>query len=522
MFDLFTDHKEREIAARLTELRRNLAEKLGTEPNKLWNNKALQQLASNQPQTMEELKNIKGLSTAKIRDFGELILFAITDRAPQPVLPENPVGQTTTLSGIFEDLHQEPAEKILSVSDFISYVNQILQVAQDIKIQGEISKFNIHPTGIYVTLRDKNDDSVLNCYMNPHAYRGLGIPLEAGMEVRVSGFPTIFRRRSELSFRIEDVELAGEGALKKAYELLKKQLETEGLFTRKRPLPEFITNIGIITSKTGAVIDDFRKNLEPLGCKLYLKDCRVEGTQAVRNILSAIRYFNKALPELDCLVIMRGGGSLEDMQAFNNEQVVRAIFASSVPTICAIGHDRDVPLACLASDVFTSTPTAAAMEINHSWGRLKILLPQLQHKLVFSFQNTLESTKHHVASDIQHLSAKLFAIFHSFDKCQEQLVQHTVRLQNSIIHIRTQNRLYIKKIIQDFSKNLDLIRTAIRHTEKLLETANPERNLKLGYSITRNNSGKIIRSAKELKVGESITSQFPDGNADATITTIKR
>jgi exodeoxyribonuclease VII large subunit len=525
MLDLFADEKQREITERLLELRKNLADRLNTEPSKLWSDKVIDAVAASKPKSPDELKSIKGFSAKKIKDFGDLILFAVNDKVVTANVEEATQVETAsvdeTLEGLFEDIHnQEAAEKILSVSDYIDYVSQILSVATGIKVQGEISKFTMHPTGVYITLRDKNDDSVLNCYMNPHAYRGLGIPLEAGMEVKVSGFPTIFRRRSELSFRIEDVELAGEGALKKAYELLKKQLETEGLFSRKRELPEYITSIGIITSKSGAVIDDFKKNLEPLGCKLYLVDARVEGTQAVSNILRGIKYFNAKMPHLDCLVIMRGGGSLEDMQAFNHEQVVRAIFASSIPTICAIGHDRDVPLACLVGDIYTSTPTAAAMEINKSWMKLKLSLPQLEDQLMYNFQSVIDQNKNQLDVLSHKMVGYVESIFQTFNHAREILNNNVVALQNKCKHLGAQSRLLVKANMQHFLQTLHKLNQDLLHKEKFLFNMNPERNLKLGYSIVRNNAGKLVRSIKDVKTGDEIISSLSDGTFNATVDTI--
>ena len=159
----------------------------------------------------------------------------------------------------------------------------------------------------------------------------------------------------------------GEGALKKAYDKLKQKLEKEGLFSseKKKPIPEFPQRIGLITSETGAVIHDFLNNLGKYGYQISFVNSRVEGQIAVQGLLLAITYFSGK--EIDVLVIIRGGGSLESLQAFNNEALVRKIADFKIPVICGIGHDKDVSLASLAADKAVSTPTAVTALLNRAW-----------------------------------------------------------------------------------------------------------------------------------------------------------
>jgi exodeoxyribonuclease VII large subunit len=356
-------------------------------------------------------------------------------------------------------------EKIFTVSQFLDFINELISF-EGMSVKGEISSWKPHPTGIYFSLKDKSDGAVMDCYMSPPTFRGLGIFVEEGMEVKLKGIPSIYKSKGRFSFRADSLELMGEGSLKKAYEMLKQKLEAEGLFHRKRELPEFITRVGVITSRTGAVIDDFRKNLSKLGIEVILYDVRVEGAQAVNNILSGIEYFNKNHSDLDVLAIMRGGGSLEDMQAFNNELVVRAVFASKIPTICAIGHDRDVPIVAMVGDVATSTPTAAAVRVNASWDRLYIGLPQMQQDLIYNFERILDEKK---------------------------------------------NLLSIDNILNTFQRILSDRMSKIENYSRYLVSVSPERNLKLGYSILKDGDGKVLKSAKKLKKGEEISAFLVDG-----------
>lgn len=431
---------------------------------------------------------------------------------------EEPIDPLVALT----DAAEEPTkdEQVLGVHDYLDYISHIVAMAKDIKVLGEISRVSHHQTGIYITLKDKETDSVLNCYVNPYIYKGLGLQLSDGMEVKLTGVPNIFKRRSELSLRVENIELAGEGALKKQYEMLKLKLETEGLFDRKREIPEFISSVGIITSRTGAVIHDFRTNIAKLGCNLYLKDCRVEGAQAAGQIIKAIQYFNIAMPELDCLVVMRGGGSLEDLQAFNNESVVREMFASKIPIICAIGHDRDVPLAQMVADDAESTPTAVANRISHSWSRLYEELPQLERDIQYGFNNQLTATRRVIESSSHKLVGKMESLIEKYNQLRTIVIRGNSLIFGRMQQIRLDAERYQKQLYQSMKLNLALAADSIKSLEKQIDSNDPERQLKLGYSIVRDKSNTVIKSIKTLRVGEALSVNLHDGSLTSEITSI--
>jgi exodeoxyribonuclease VII large subunit len=222
------------------------------------------------------------------------------------------------------------------------------------------------------------------------------------------------------------------------------------------------------------VINDFQSNLAARGFKIYFYDARVEGSQAVNDIRQGIKWFNKKMPGLDVLVIIRGGGSLEDLQAFNNELVARDLFASQIPTISGIGHDQDVPIASLVADRAVSTPTAAAHLINESWGRLATELPGYEQGMVNIFATTLEN------------------------------------MNNELIY-------YLEKLINSFDQTLLNCKESLSAKERYLTSVNPGRQLKLGYSIAFNKQGKVIKSIKDVKVGERIKSKLYKGRIDSQI-----
>ncbi len=407
-------------------------------------------------------------------------------------------------------------EAVFSVSEFLDYVNTFLN-SRKVSVQGEVTGANIHQTGFYFSMKDKDDGSVMDCYINPFMYRGLGFSIEDGMEVKVSGIPSVYKAKGRFSFRVESVELAGEGSLKKAYELLKKKLEEEGLFKRKRPLPEFISSIGIITSKTGAVIDDFRKNLSPLGMKLHLYDSRVEGFKAVPSIIKGITWFNTHMPALDVIVIMRGGGSLEDLQAFNNEFVARAVFSSSIPTLCAIGHDRDVPIASLVGDIMTSTPSIAAVTVNASWNRLTKRIPILEVSFLNAFSSLLQSTYEHIARSHNIIVGAFKRIFSSLEYAEARVKRGFRHIEIILEQI---NQVVLKRshfLSETFERFLNEMGFKIKKAESFISAMNPERNLHLGYSIVRNNNGKIIRSVNDITPGETLKTKTGSGEFTSTV-----
>ncbi|MDQ3018861.1 MAG: exodeoxyribonuclease VII large subunit, partial [bacterium] len=508
------------------------------EPTKIWSNKTMADLLVLQPKTLADLEKIKGLTKKKVFTYGLQIIHLFN--GGQTAFSNEEITSITTANHSIPKLEKEKKmaqaladepdisthdeenidtriEKVLGVGDYLDYINHILKVVGDVKVIGEISKLTNHPTGVYMTIKDKAGEGVLDCYINPYTYRGLGLPLEEGMEVKVSGIPGIFKRRSQLSLKVEGVELAGEGSLKKAYELMKQKLTDEGIFDRKRELPEFIASLGIITSKTGAVIDDFRNNLEMIGCKLFLKDCRVEGNQSANQIIRAIKYFNIHHPDLDCLVIMRGGGSLEDMQAFNSEAVIKEVFASKIPVIAALGHDRDVPLTCLAADCYTSTPTAAAVLINSTWNRLRQEPDYYQQVILHKFQSLLDEQHASVTNVLHQLTGSFNAVMQQAKHLEEKILRGYTQIINTINQTKQQAQNIMSQMLLQTSRNLQSALTAVSGIEKLLDTVNPERNLKLGYSLAYDNSGKLIRSTAQVKQNDNVQIKLSDGDISTTV-----
>lgn len=409
---------------------------------------------------------------------------------------------------------------ILSVSNFLERINDLLS-AERCFVTGEISEWKVYPSGIYFSVKDKEDGSVLRCYMHPSVFRSSGVQVEVGMEVKLGGSPSIYKPTGQFNFRATSIELMGEGALKKAYELLVKKFQEEGLFTRKRAIPDRIERVGIISSKGGVVIQDFRKNLLPLGFKLYFADSRVEGAQAVPELVRAIRQFNKSMPELDVIIIIRGGGSLESMQAFNNEVVCREIFASKIPVVAGIGHDVDVPIATMVSDASVSTPTAAAHFMNRSWETFRKTVEDFEREIIGGFESALSDYRSRVDRATGIMVSGLRHIFVLFAELERKFARSVVVLGDRITTLQTRIEGVLSRAIDRLDYGIRSATAEVSKAEQILSFADPTRNLRLGYSIVFDGAGRVVKGVKGLKKGSTLRSLFAEGEVTSEITDIK-
>lgn len=382
----------------------------------------------------------------------------------------------------------EIPEKIFSISEFISLLNIGLKTSKA-KIVGEVSEVKTGPTGhVYFTLKDEKDGATMNCIIWKSKYQMYGIRLEEGMKIMAFGHPEIYAPSGRLSFIAETLEPAGEGELKKQYDELKRKLTQEGLFeeARKRPLPKYPQRIGVITSLQGAVIADFSNNLGKFGFRVKMIDSRVEGQLAVADLLNAIKTFKKQ--DIEVLVIMRGGGSLEAMMAFNNELLVREVANFPVPVIAAIGHDKDAPLITLAADSAPSTPTAAANLLGESWNQALLFLERYERDIIGRYEEILEKYK--------AVEAKLKLSFLNFKNALQNV---KINLENSL-----------EKYCTGFEALLEKAREKLEYALQIINLNNPERQLRLGYSIVMA-SERIVRKTGDVKIGESLDIKVSDG-----------
>lgn len=335
-------------------------------------------------------------------------------------------------------------ENNFTPTEFISVVNQTLDYAYtNVIITGEVASFKVNQ-GKWVFFDIKDEESSIPCFMTLWSLR---MPIEDGMKVVVRGTPKI-TKWGKFSFTVETIKPVGEGSLKKAYEMLKKKLAAEGLFdvSKKRSLPKNLTKLGIISSTQAAGYADFIKiiNARWGGMKVQVAHTQVQGLDAPDQIIRALNYFNER-GEVEAIAILRGGGSADDLSAFNDEKLVRTVAASRIPVITGIGHEVDESLADLAADVRASTPSNAAEMLTRDKVEEKAKIAQMMNRT------------------------------------GQMVIQ-------KIEQIKTQNREKVEKCLDKMNERFVEIGNMIKQKIKLLEALNPEKVLSQGYAIL---TGKI-------------------------------
>jgi len=497
---------DQKLLRQLKEWRKITAQKEGVELFRIFPNRTIESIAQTKPQNKTELIEIKGIKEKKFRKYGEDILNMVKG-----------LGFNVSIQNkLF--IEETEVEKPHTVSSYLDILNNSLRQIEG-RIQGEVTGLDIRSSYLFFSLKDQKDESILRCFMWKNDYELCGVSLIEGSEIIVNGVSEVYKPSGRLSFRASIVELVGEGALKKAYDKLKAKLKEEGLFAieKKKSLPEFVQNIGLITSSAGAVIHDFLNNLGKYGYKIKFQDSRVEGQIAVSDLISAIDYF--AHQEIDVLVIIRGGGSLESLQAFNNEALVRKIANFNVPVICGIGHDKDVPLASLTSDLMVSTPTAVAVILNKSWEQAINTIQKLQRDILSEYQNILTAQKHRLEIITNDLISKFDFIFKKFDFIKSKINDAFLSLRYKLEQKNKDLEQFLIILVKDLKGYFEYISNYLNNAEQKLKTINPLHQLELGYSIVTFQN-KIVKSVKLLKKDDKIDVRLKDGKLNAQINKI--
>ena len=368
----------------------------------------------------------------------------------------------------------------------------------DIWVKGEISNFHHHPSSghMYFTLKDGGSE--LRCTMFRMNNSYLKFKPSDGMEVRLFGLVTVYEKRGQVQFKVTNMEPLGLGDLYRAYELLKRSLDEEGLFDdrHKMKIPPYPNKIGIITSGSGSAYQDILNVLSRRNPNIdvLLKSVKVQGNGSAEEIVDAIEIFNN-YDDVDLLVIARGGGSIEDLWSFNEEKVARAIFDSSIPIISGIGHETDYTITDFVSDLRAPTPSAAA----------ELAVPQLDDLLSY-----LAETKNRLIRSVIQLLEQKWQI-------KDQL-QKRASYQQPIKKIERQ----FEKLNILYDRSVRLINVKyekwFQHTEylsKQLLSLGPKQVLERGYAIPFNQSGEIIRRADQISIGEGFELKTAKGSLGA-------
>ena len=398
-------------------------------------------------------------------------------------------------------------EHVISVSELNEYVKMLIdndEILAHVTVRGEISNFTNHRTGhFYLTLKDEG--SLIKAVM----FRGYASKLkflpENGMKVIVRGRVSAFVRDGQYQIYIEGMEPDGVGALYIAYEQLKRKLTAEGLFdrTKKKPIPKIPTRIGIITSPTGAAVRDIINILGrrfPL-CRPVLYPSLVQGDGAPANIISGIDYFNET-KSADVLIVGRGGGSIEDLWAFNDEALCRRVASSEIPIISAVGHETDFTLCDFAASVRAPTPSAAA----------ELAVPE-SAELARKIGNVQTRMELLCTQKIKHSRERLARLASSRSLTSPMNLIDDKRMALGV----TEEKLYSR-----MEKILERKKAMLGASAAKLDALNPLSVVARGYSAVFADDGKLIKSVEQTKVGETVSFMLTDGKISAEVKTVEQ
>lgn len=530
--------------------RNNQARIEGIEQYRVLSNATLEALVGAMPQNKEEMLMVKGIKEAKYGKYGVTLLRMIAEQAGSVLEAKPPKEGANQVrgknDGFFQSLvdtgsRVEPGttekgsvlfdgelsatadtyqEEVLTVSRFLDGLNIELS-GMAARVQGEVSSVDVRDRVVYFTIKDSQDESMLSCLIFRNQYTLSGVDLAIGDEIIVEGAPDIYKPSGRLSFRVGVIELCGEGALKKAYDALKRKLESEGLFDpeKKRTLPSFPTRIALITSEQGAAIGDFTMNLGSQGFHVGFYPTCVEGKKAVFEILEALKYFESHADDYDLLVMIRGGGSLESLQAFNNEALVRAVATCPIPTLLGIGHEKDVTLAALAADLMVSTPTATARTLREPWDEARGLLRHFEQHLPVLMERELSVVRTTLGTAGESLLERLGAFLDYATTLRQALTERLLSLRVTLEQKISDMTQAKKELHQYFLASLERTTKELTYAEELLRQYDPTRVLKLGYSLVKSGQ-KIVKDVGGLKEGGILNVQLSKGSIGARIVEI--
>jgi exodeoxyribonuclease VII large subunit len=390
----------------------------------------------------------------------------------------------------------------LSVSEFNNIININLNSLGEFVVEGEITQMSISSKGgVNIVMKDSKQEAILSLSGFAPRIQGLGL-IKEGMQVAVWGVPQIWSPAGKFSLGIFKVLPLGEGALREAYEILKLKLQSEGLFdeARKRSLPRFITKIALLTGKDSAAQSDFLKILQEnkSGIEIDFFPVQVQGKHALKEISEVLISINSL--DYDCIVLTRGGGSLEDLITFNEESLARIIFASKTPVIVGVGHEKDESIADFVADIRASTPSQAAYYLincnNNFINGLNIILENVNQSIIkIIYDKEIE------------VNRKL-----------DRLYEKSTKVVNYLNIAISKLIVYMTQV----PEKINMIKNNINILERLLKANDPKLLLAKGYSIIQDDQGKIIKSINNLSISQHLYLKVLDGEIDTKIQKINK
>ncbi len=417
-------------------------------------------------------------------------------------------------------MREENGLVIYEVSEFVDYLNDTLVSIVDqnrIAVEGEVSSFNISQ-GKWVRFDLKDADALMSCFLGIYNLR---VELEDGMKARVYGYPKIYAKYGKLSLQVQRIELVGEGALRRAYELLKIKLEKEGFFAaaRKRPLPRFPERVGLITSREAAACGDFLRLAGNRwgGAKIELVHVQVQGEPAPAQIAAAFRYFNRLESPPEVVVLIRGGGSLEDLAAFNSELVARAIFSSKVPVVVGVGHERDESIADFVADRRASTPSNAAELVFPDRREISYAVGAMSEGLTRSLEAAVLSRKNRLDRETARLEHRLAAAIHRVESVVQRFRGAFREYCATLKSRRRDAALAGTKLIGGCVRLVRRFAAQIETSERILKTLDPRAMLRRGYAVVRNRAGELVRRPEDVDLKDRLTVQLHGGGLSVEV-----
>lgn len=392
------------------------------------------------------------------------------------------------------------SDDVLTVSDVTDRVSRLLgddPVLNDVSVRGEVSDFSHASSGhMYFTLKD--DETALSCVMFRSANGKLGFEPEDGDDVVAEGHVSVYEARGEYQLYVRDMERAGRGERYEEYLRLRSELEDEDLFDdeAKKPLPDYPTTVGVATSASGAAVHDVHDVVSRrFPARVLLAPTRVQGDGAAEEVAAAVERLDAT--EADVLVVGRGGGSVEDLWAFNEEPVPRAIAACETPVVSAVGHEVDVTLADLAADERAATPSEAAELVVPDEGEIHERIDSLERRIHDTVERAVEERRRAVESHERFLRRAPVV---------EEYTQRVDELS--------------KALERGVSKAVQEGRDAVEEQARLLESVSPLRVLSRGYSVVESQDA-VVESVEQVDVGGSLTVRLSDGDVEARVEDVR-
>lgn len=400
------------------------------------------------------------------------------------------------------------AAKPVKVSQLNAYIKRILQsspVLSNVTVIGEVSNLKFHSSGhVYFSLKDEKGK--ISCFLPADIAVSMDKSIEEGTEAVVTGYIYLYERGGSYSINVKTIEKSGTGNLAAEFEKLKKKLEAEGLFDRsaKKPLNPFPRRVAVVTSDTGAAVHDIIKIIRSRNRYVDILVCPVlvQGPSAASDISSMITELNEKCPDTDVIITGRGGGSMEELWAFNEESVARAIAASDIPVISAVGHETDFTIADFAADVRAETPTAAAVLAVPDINELVMYTDELMQSIDAYMDSILERNYLRLqGSGIVQMSHLLYSMISGREM--------EIKALFNVLEFETDSRL-------------ERLESRIESLRDTIENLNPSRILEKGYSIIKDGNDLCITEIGDLRSGNEIKIVMRGGDAGALITEVRK